>query len=600
MRKNLALLLLVVSVQLFAQEYPVTGISINLPPSPDANTAAWASSAPVLSVTVNSTPDFIKRLKECRIVLTIKQGDMNVCGSKEGSVFSFGSAPVKVWTGSNAVALLGQDCTLKPGEYQLCAQVFGGDQGAVRAISREVCKPFTIKAPEEVQQNYQAPQPVNPADKSSLSDVDAKRPITFRWTPVVPKPKDAVTYRLKVWQLMEGQNGTQAMTTNEPVVTKEVQDQNQAVITNLYSGPCKPPYLCEFVWNVQAVDSKGNFLGLNNGLSEASQFGIDTKGDAPQLKIMGGANAEFKIDSAVCLGKENGQFKYRIWAHYANLTGSVDNILLNDNLAFAGYPANPNPGTGLNLRNNIRMKSGTYNGALTMNDILEASSGTISNITPVPASMFTPPFLAPNSIHNFQFDYTTPTNTPVQFTYYGLVNDALKDKANRNSRNEIDSLRYPECPCSACDEIQLAATQTGEIKYDPNGGLSFTASVSSSPKKVLRIRAELVYFDMKADDENCLICNKNSKTFGNFTSASTTNSNFTGSLPYGHSAQFDALTAVNISGGVPINFNISVPPLVSCCNATVNFCIRYVLTFEDCTVCNTLACYQYRITGCPK
>ena len=87
MRKNLALLLLVVSVQLFAQEYPVTGISINLPPSPDANTAAWASSAPVLSVTVNSTPDFIKRLKECRIVLTIKQGDMNVCGSKEGSVF---------------------------------------------------------------------------------------------------------------------------------------------------------------------------------------------------------------------------------------------------------------------------------------------------------------------------------------------------------------------------------------------------------------------------------------------------------------------------------------------------------------------------------
>ena len=57
MRKNLALLLLVVSVQLFAQEYPVTGISINLPASPDANTAAWASSAPVLSVTVNLPPN---------------------------------------------------------------------------------------------------------------------------------------------------------------------------------------------------------------------------------------------------------------------------------------------------------------------------------------------------------------------------------------------------------------------------------------------------------------------------------------------------------------------------------------------------------------
>ena len=116
----------------------------------------------------------------------------------------------------------------------------------------------------------------------------------------------------------------------------------------------------------------------------------------------------------------------------------------------------------------------------------------------------------------------------------------------------------------------------------------------------MRIRAELVYFDMKADDENCLICNKNSNTFGNFTLASTSNSNFNASLPYGHSAQFDALTAVDISGGIPVNFSISVPPLVSCCNATVNFCIRYVLTFEDCTVCNILACYQYRITGCPK
>lgn len=601
MRNKLALLLLVVSVHLFSQEYPITGISINLPSTPDANTTNWVSSAPVLSVTVNSTPEFIRRLKECKIVLSIKQSDAIVCGVKGGSsssVFSFGTAPVKVWVGSNALALLGQDCILKPGDYQLCAQVFGGDQGMIRALSREVCKPFTIKAAEEVQQNYQAPQAISPANKSSISDIELKKPITFRWVPVVPKPKDNVTYQLKVWQLMQGQNAMQAMVANSPVVSKEVINQNQAIVTNLYTGPCKPPYLCDFAWNVQAFDSKGNFIGRNKGLSELSEFKIETKGDAPLLKMMGGANAEFKIDSVVCLQKENGQFKYHVWAHYSNLSGSVDNILLNDNLAFAGYPANPNPGTGLNLRNNIRMKSGTYNGALTMTDILESSAGTISNITPVVG--LTPAFLTPNSTHNFQFDFTTPTNVPVQFTYYGLVNDALKDKPNRNARNEIDSLTYPPCPCSICDEIQLAATQNGEIKYDPNGSLSFTANVSSSPKKVSRIRAELVYFDMKADNENCLICNKKSNTFGNITSATTSNSNFTGSLPYGHSAQFDALSAVDISNGVPINFAISIPPLVECCNATVNFCIRYVLTFEDCTVCNTLACYQYKITGCPK
>lgn len=600
MRKKLALLLLVISVHLFAQEYPVTGISINLPPSPDANTATWTNSVPILSVSVNSTPDFIKRLKECRIVLTIKQGDVSVCGSKEGTYFSFGNAPVKVWVGSNAVSLLGQDCVLKPGEYQLCAQVFGGDQGKARAISREVCKPFSISNPEEVQLNYQAPQLINPADKSSISDLDAKKPITFRWTPVVPRPKDAVTYRLNVWQLMEGQNGAQAMKSNQPFATKEIKSQNQAILTNLFNTPCNPPYLCDFVWNVQAVDGKGNFLGRNNGLSEAFEFGIDSKGNNNSMLKMGGANAEFKVDSAICLGKENGEFKYRIWAHYANLSGSMDNILLNDNMSFAGYPANSNPGSGLNLRNNIRMKSGAYNGALVMNDILEASSGTISNINPVPASAFTPPFLAPNSIHNFQFDYSTATNTPVQFTYYGLVNDALKDKANRNSRNEIDSLRYPKCPCDACDEIEITTKQNGEFKYDPNGVLSFTANLSTSPKKVLRVKAELVYFAMKTEDENCLICNKESNTFGNFLTARIPNSNATVNITNGHSVQMNAMNPVDLSGGVPIDFSISVPPLVSCCNATVDFCIRYVITFEDCTVCNTLACYQYKITGCQK
>ena len=206
----------------------------------------------------------------------------------------------------------------------------------------------------------------------------------------------------------------------------------------------------------------------------------------------------------------------------------------------------------------------------------------------------------PNSIHNFQFDFLTPTNSPVQFTYYGLVDDPLKDKANRNARNEIDSLKYPKCPCSACDEIAIAAGLAGEIKNNGNGNLGFTVNLSAGPKKVKRIKADLVYFDMKADDENCLVCNKTSNTFGNFGTATTTNTNFSGSVTAGHTAQFDALGNVDISTGIPIKFSLNIPPLVSCCNATVNFCIRYIITFEDCTVCNLLDCYTYKITGCPK
>jgi len=354
------------------------------------------------------------------------------------------------------------------------------------------------------------------------------------------------------------------------------------------------------------LDREGKPVGGNNGFAEPLTFRISDKGGSsndnppsPQM-LMGGANAEFKIDSAVCLKKVNGQFKYHLFAHYRNLVGSVNNILLNDNQSFAGYPVNPNPGTGLNLRNNIRMKSGSYNGALTMNDILESSSGTISNIIPLPASGSTPASLAPNSVHNFQFDFSIPTNTPVQFTYYGLVDDPLKDKANRNARNEIDSLKYPQCPCSACDDIKISAGLSGEIKNNGNGSLGFTVNLSAGPKKVKRIKADLVYFDMKADDDNCLVCNKASNTFGNFGSASTTDNNFSGGITAGHTSQFDALGNIDISNGIPIKFTLNIPPLVSCCNATVNFCIRYIITFEDCTVCNLLDCYTYAITGCPK
>ncbi len=609
MKKILTILLTVIALQNYAQNYPITGITITLPANPDANTANWGSGTAPFLITATARQGAAgvdKLVIESKILVIIKKGGSKVCGSYNSSSAPPGNfnTMTKVWSGTNAVSLLGKECNLAPGDYELCVQFFGNRQGAVTPFSEEKCRSFTIHGTE--QQNYQGPQAISPANGSTISEKDAKMPVTFRWTPVVPVPKEPVTYKLSIWQLMQGQTGTQAQKANQPIISKSYTNISQSPVNNIITGPCKPPYLCDFVWNIQALNREGKPIGPNNGSSELFAFKIGDKtttgNDATPTtqKMMGGANAEFKIDSATCLKKENGQFKYHIWAHYQNQSGSVDNILLNDNLSFAGYPANPNPGTGLNLRNNIRMKSGIYNGALTMNDILEASSGTITNITPVPASGFTPASLVPNTIHNFQFDFSTPTNTPVQFTYYGLVDDVLKDKANRNARNEVDSLKYPPCPCSACDEITITVKQTGEIQNNGSGGLGFSVNLAAGPKKVKQIKAEMVYFDMKPDDEDCLVCNKSSNTFGNFASASTTNTNFSGGVTYGHSAQFDALGNINISNGIPIKFTLNIPPLVSCCNATVNFCIRYVITFEDCTVCNTLVCYHYSITGCPK
>ena len=108
-----------------------------------------------------------------------------------------------------------------------------------------------------------SPSPTNvaPVNGKFFSAIEAARPITFRWTPLVPKPRENVTYRLRVWQLMQGQNGTQAMRNNAPVIIKEVINNNYTTVSNLYTGPCKPPYLCDFIWSVELIAHNGSASG---------------------------------------------------------------------------------------------------------------------------------------------------------------------------------------------------------------------------------------------------------------------------------------------------------------------------------------------------
>ena len=113
-----------------------------------------------------------------------------------------------------------------------------------------------------------------PANSKLFTADELKKSITFRWTPLVPKPQEPVTYRLKVWQLMQGQNGTQAMRTNKPIVEKDVMDVTQVVVNGIYSGPCKPPYMCDFIWIVEAIAADGKPI-TENGTQEASSFSIE-------------------------------------------------------------------------------------------------------------------------------------------------------------------------------------------------------------------------------------------------------------------------------------------------------------------------------------
>ncbi len=107
---------------------------------------------------------------------------------------------------------------------------------------------------------------LSPADSKTIEAANLSSPVIFRWTAVSPKPEEAVTYRLKVWQLMQGQNAAEAMRSNQPVITKEVVNFTQVAVNNLYTGPCKPPYLCDFVWAVEAFN--------NDEITESKMYAV--------------------------------------------------------------------------------------------------------------------------------------------------------------------------------------------------------------------------------------------------------------------------------------------------------------------------------------
>lgn len=278
MKKFITIILIAFSVQALAQTNPITSINITLPTNPDANTANWGTGTSLLLITASahvSNGHIDAAVEESKLLVIIKKGGTKVCGTYTSSTaLSAGfNNTTKVWSGNSAIAFLGQACTLAPGSYELSVQFFAYNPNTSKivAISDEKTKPFTIGS---TTQAYQPPQNIQPANAASITAANITKPITFRWTPVIPTPQGPVTYRLKIWQLQTGQTGTQAKIQNQPLVTKDVNSITQTVITNLVTGPCQPPYLCDFVWTVQALNPQGQPIGSNNGTSGLSEFSV--------------------------------------------------------------------------------------------------------------------------------------------------------------------------------------------------------------------------------------------------------------------------------------------------------------------------------------
>jgi hypothetical protein len=776
-RLKLLLLVLMGAIATHGQLSQIKILNFTVKNQLPASVDNWLSQPGALLLTAQKAPTV--QLRGAKLVLQIRSGGAIYCGTNVTTARDVEAFEVRSFSTAELVNYLGQCKDLKEGTYTICAQFFNIDR---IAISNEMCRDFTVVGQKDTE--YAPPTLITPEDGKKYSEAELSRPLNFRWTPLVPKPQQPVTYRLRVWQLMQGQNSTQAMRTNQPIVTKDVDNITQAVVNNIYTGPCKPPYLCDFVWQVQALTREGKPIGNNEGKSEPYRFGIQEAGSAkPPTLIAPTDNKSFSSAEAgqpiafrwtplVPKPQQPVTYRLRVWQlmqgqnstqvmrtnkpivtkDVADITEATvsgiytgpckppylcdfvwqvqaldregkpvgDNEGKSDAFKFgiqeagsakpptlvapvdkksfspaeAGQPISfrwtplvPKPQEPVTYRLRVWQLMQGQNSTQAMRtnkpivtkDVADITEATVSGIYTGPCK---PPYLcdfvwnvqaldrqgkpigenegtsqtwafmvtqyiiqldsikvnctAKPGVYSFSYTITNPNvgpatlnlftvtssvpagasiasfappiGTPIpagsQLTITGTINGApnlsnicigaeIRDVGNTFWKASKDTcVNVVPCKCNACDSVKIDPQPKGEVQADANGNLVQNVNLSVSPKLVKSIKAELVYFEYKPQSDDCMLCNKDSKTFGNFIAA-TANNNPLG-IPYPHTAEWNSgnPNGQNINN-VPLQFTISMPPTVKCCAAEVKWCIRYVITFADCTVCNKLVCYSY-------
>jgi hypothetical protein len=186
---------------------------------------------------------------------------------------------------------------LPAGSYMLCVQLVA--PATYQILSEEKCRTFTIAS-------FQLPIPMMPANETILDIEKAKAAITFRWTPVAPRPAEMLTYRVTVFEVLDYQTPMQALRSNQPLLTKDIVGTTQFIwqpqlgLTykdNIKEGgdqrtkndstkiptpePDMDPDAYAFIWTIQTFDSQGKPFGDGNingdGISEPNIFFIDRR-----------------------------------------------------------------------------------------------------------------------------------------------------------------------------------------------------------------------------------------------------------------------------------------------------------------------------------
>lgn len=207
--------------------------------------------------------------------------------------------------------------------YQMCVQLI--EPATLAPVSELKCRNFFIAS-------LQLPILMKPYNEEALTAIAAQTAITFRWTPLVPRPATPARYRIQVFEVMEFQNPVQAMRSNQPLLEAEIIGQTQYIWQPRGIINCCPQ---------GDLDGDGNDEQINNGDDTLStKAGVSTSRSNVRTKKgtqnnVGGNNDTLSMNAGVSTSRSNVRTKQK--AQYKPLrfvwtvqTYGANGELLND------------------------------------------------------------------------------------------------------------------------------------------------------------------------------------------------------------------------------------------------------------------------------
>lgn len=462
---------------LFSGEIIAQNIQLVMNPNPSPFISDWRDRKEVATLIINNpgTSDVRVKLKtevfdgKGTLVANTDQNKMPVLTAAPG-VSTYNPEDIIPLTAviykGNLNKSTQQTGRIPDDNYRICVSLTDPITGETIGTSGTVCKTFNILA-------YQAPTLVNPTDKQELKLSEMKG-IFFRWTPVIPTPKTVVTYRMQVWEILEGQDPMTALRTNRPILEKDVKGilQTQWPVEFQMPEPGK-----KYIWTVTPLDDQERKLVDGLGYAQPFVFSIVTQYiiQLDSLKVK-------------CTSKPG--------------VYSFSYIITNLNASTAEF-------------NNLTVYSSVPAGA------------TIAG--------FTPPLSTTISPSGGTLTVTGTINASSNLSVICLKTKIQKQgDPGKNAEDYLCDTIKP-CRCEDCDEkhFSLTAAVPANINYTSNN-LSYNQPITvvTTPAKTIKnVKAELVYFEMVPENMYCIPCNKDANTYGHFLNG--TNSMFwnTGANP---------------------------------------------------------------------